>query len=104
MKSPLDENAARFDQSTLRWREAGDTKPTPGRGAQKAPRLGQVRPVSELDTQACCRGDVLGRLEAVREPAIDVRNHYTRVEVNPLDRPPVDQGGEGVLRASAFVA
>jgi hypothetical protein len=35
MKSTLEENALRLDQSTLRRREAGDTKPSPAAGRKK---------------------------------------------------------------------
>src|ERR1700733_16228158 len=79
-------------------RSMREARPTPGGTGQS------VRDTSELNAQAGGRGDVLLRLEAVGKAAIDVRNHYTRVEIDALDRPPVDKGGERVLRARAPVA
>ena len=63
-----------------------------------------VRDASELDTQACGWRDVLLRLEAAGKAAIDVRNHQASVEIDALDRAIVDQDGNGVLRAGAFIA
>jgi hypothetical protein len=62
------------------------------------------RDPSELDAQACGRGDILGRLEAVREPAVDIRNHQAGVEVDAPEGTIVDQSGKCVLCSGAFVA
>ena len=71
------------------------------RGATRSPSKRGRSLRSELDAQARCWGDVLGRQEAVREAAIDVREHHAGVEVDALDRPIIDHSGNGVLRAGA---
>ena len=81
----------------------------PAAAAKSALRPGQSVRVSgvvgsELHSQARGRGDVLGRLEAVREPTVDIGNHQAGVKVDALDGTIVDQGGKCVLRAGAFVA
>jgi hypothetical protein len=63
-----------------------------------------VQQRSKPDSEAGGRGDVLLRLEAVGEAAIDVRNHHARVKIDPFDRAIVNQKGDGVFRARASVA
>src|SRR6185437_940260 len=62
---------------------------------------GQRGDPSELDAQARGRSDVLGRLVAVGETGVDVRNHNAGVKVDPLDRPIVHHKGNGVLGSCA---
>ena len=57
---------------------------------------------SELDAEAGRRVDRLRNLVAARQAAIHVRNHDAGVEVEPLDRPIVDQRGNEVGLAGAF--
>src|SRR5208283_3205335 len=56
---------------------------------------------SELDAHAGCRRDVLGRRKAVGETAVNVGDHQASVEVDPLERPIVDERRKEVFRAGA---
>ena len=60
----------------------------------------------ETNTQLLAGGrvDRLGRIVAVRQTGIDVGDHDAGVEVDALDRPPVDQEGDEVRRAGALAA
>src|SRR5208337_968609 len=59
---------------------------------------------SELDANAGRRVDRLEYLVAVGEAAIDVRDHHAGIEVDALDWPIIEHGGNEVRLAGALAA
>ena len=56
----------------------------------------------EPEANTCGRVEVIASEIAVRETGIHLREHYTDIGVPLRQKPPIDQGGNGVERAGAL--